>query len=269
MSSPLSKAELARIYQAIVENTSDALFYTDREGIVVWTNRASAERLGYQSPEEVMGIRAVDLYVNPRARGHMMKAVLESGRNLNFVALMKRRGGEPWYAEITCDAVRDEEGNVVGVVGVARDVTERRHHSADLHRLQEFNEMLLNTIPTCLWTVDLTGTITWVNGGLCRLARCRVGDLVERSIFEDAPAWITPAAQLLRQVIETGRVSRGEAVAFTFPDQRVVYLDLTVLPLREEGELAGAIVEAIDVTNRVRLQHELEALKKQSGGAGR
>jgi len=261
MTKPLSEAERARIHEAVLEHTSDSLFYTDAEGVIVWNNRANAERLGYEDPEDLVGTRAVDLYVNPRARGHMMKEILQTGQSRDFVALLKRVDGGSWYAGITCDAVRDAAGRVIGVVGVARDITERRHLAEDLNRLQEFNEMVLNTIPTCLWTVDLDGRITWVNGGLCRLAGCRVGDLVDRSIFDDAPDWIAAGRDRIRQVLDTGRVASAEAVERTLPDGHTVYLDLTVLPLREEGELSGAIVEAIDVTNRVRLQQELDALK--------
>ena len=82
-------------------------------------------------------------------------------------------------------------------------------------------------------------------------------------MFEGEPAWIKAGARWVRQVIDTGRVARGEAVEFNLPDGRTVYLDLTVLPLREEGELTGAIVEAIDVTNRVRLQRELDRLRRE------
>ena len=264
MARPLSRAEQARIHEAVVETTSDSLFYTDIEGVIVWSNGANARRLGYEKAEDVVGMRAVDLYVNPRARGHMMRVVLQTGRSRDFVALIKRRGGEPWYAAITCDAVRDADGKTVGVVGVARDITERRQLAEDLHRLQEFNEMVLNSIPTCLWTVDLTGTITWVNGALCQLAGCGVGDLVDRSILEDAPIWIAGGREAVQQVLDTGRVAEAKAVEHTLPDGRMVYLDLTVLPLREEGELAGAIVEAKNVTDRVNLEKELLRLKGQA-----
>jgi PAS domain S-box-containing protein len=157
--------------------------------------------------------------------------------------------------------VRDPSGRVVGIVGVARDISQRRHLAEDLHRLQEFNEMVLNSIPTCLWTVDLDGVITWVNGALCRLADCQVGDLVDRSVFEDTGAWIATGRHHVRQVLDRGRVARAKAVEHVLPDGRRVYLDLTVLPLREEGEMTGAIVEAIDATERIGLQHELEQLK--------
>jgi len=262
MPKSLSKAELARIHAAVAEKVSDSLFYTDAEGVIIWSNQANATNLGYDDPAELVGMRGVDLYVNPRARGHMMEEVLATGRSRNFVALLKRKGGEPWYAEFTCDAIRDGTGTVVGMVGVARNVSERRHLAEDLHRLQEFNEMVLNTIPACLWTVDLEGEITWVNGALCRLADCRAGDLVDRAISEDADDWLAVGCAEIRRVLDTGRVVHAEAAQHTLPDGKAIYLDLTILPLREDGELAGAIVEAINVTNRVELERKLEELKK-------
>lgn len=264
MSAPLSEAELARIHRAVAEHTSDSLFYTDADGVIRWCNRANAEGLGYRGPEELIGTRGVDLYVNPRARASMMREVLQTGRSRAFVALMRVKNGEPRYREITCDAIRDQTGRIIGMVGVARDITERRHLAEDLHHLQEFNEMVLNTIPTGLWTVDLDGRITWVNGALCRLADCRLGDLVDRSVFEDAPDWLAATRDPIKQVLDTGLPVRSRAVPHRLPGGRTVYLDLTILPLREEGELSGAIVEAVDATERVELERQLKHLKGQA-----
>lgn len=264
MAATLSEDELRRIHRAVVEYASDCLFYTNAEGVVVWSNRANAEHLGYASPDEILGMRAIDFYVNPRARGHMMKELLTAGRSQDFVALIKRRGGEPFYAEMTCDAIRDETGKVVGVVGVARDITDHRHVADDLHRLQEFNETVLNTIPTALWTVDLDGTITWTNGALCRLVGCPTSDIVDRNVLRDAPPWTAPIRDCLAVVLDRGVPSSSKGDQQRLPDGRIIHLDVTVLPLREEGELAGALVEAIDVTERVQLQEELERLRKQT-----
>jgi PAS domain S-box-containing protein len=261
MTTPLSDEDLRRIHRAVLEHASDFLFFTNPEGVILWSNPANARRLGYGGPDDLVGTRAIDLYVNPRARRDMLKELLAGGHSQAFVAQIRTRSGDPFYAEITCDVVRDDAGRIVGIVGVARDVSDRQSLAEDLRRLQEFNETVLNTIPTALWTVDLEGTITWTNGALCRLMGCPVSDLVDRNVFRDAPAWTAPIRDCIAVTLDRGIVCRSKAVENRLPDGRIVYLDITILPLREEGELAGALAEAIDVTERVELQQELTRLK--------
>jgi len=95
------------------------------EGVFTWINQAGAEILGYSSPEEVIGTRMADVYVNPDDRKELIEKLEKEGVWRDFTSYCKRKNGERFISERTCNLVRDESGKPVRIEGVFRDITER------------------------------------------------------------------------------------------------------------------------------------------------
>ena len=114
----------------ILEDVADALICADRSGVMVRWNRASYALFGY-SAEEALGSK-LDLIIPEHLRNTHWKgfdAAIKSGtlklQGRPTLTRALHKSGSKLYVEMTFALVRDANGEVLGSVAMARDVTER------------------------------------------------------------------------------------------------------------------------------------------------
>jgi diguanylate cyclase (GGDEF)-like protein/PAS domain S-box-containing protein len=129
----------------------------DRDGRVIYANRAWKERLGY-SDTEIMNMRFQE-FVHPEERGRIAKLVERAVRGENFVGLpvkLLKKTGETVFVEADV-AWRFQDGKAIASRAIFHDVTERlerdRQIAAYQLQLQEANTQL----QLLASTDDLTG----------------------------------------------------------------------------------------------------------------
>ena len=120
----------SQLADRILDQIADAVVYADRSGAIVRWNEASTALFGYAA-DEALG-QSLDLIIPEHLRAAhwrgfetaMTKGVMKlQGRPTLTRALHK--SGLKLYVEMTFAIVRDREGDVLGSVAMARDVTER------------------------------------------------------------------------------------------------------------------------------------------------
>lgn len=119
-----------RLADWILEQTTDALIYADRQGVILRWNAAAASLFGYSAPQAVG--QSLDLIIPEHLRAAHWKGFDEAmargtGRLAGRPTLTRalRKDGGKLYVEMTFAVVKDDAGAVVGSVAIARDVTER------------------------------------------------------------------------------------------------------------------------------------------------
>lgn len=124
-------------YRQIFDNVHEGIIQVTPEGRVLAVNRAGAAIFGFHSPEEMLATvtRAGEqLYVNPERRREMMRHLERHGLVRDFRSEMRRRDGSAIWVAKTLRRVADEQGSVVMIEGMFRDVSTQRR--AELQLLQ-------------------------------------------------------------------------------------------------------------------------------------
>ncbi|KXK25643.1 MAG: hypothetical protein UZ01_03227 [Candidatus Brocadia sinica] len=119
--------ESERHYRELLNSLREGIYQCEptEDGVFTWINQAGAEILGYNSPEEVIGTRVKDVYVNPNDRKELIVKLEKEGVWREFTSYCKRKNGERFISERTSTFERDESGNPIRITGVFRDITER------------------------------------------------------------------------------------------------------------------------------------------------
>lgn len=119
--------ESERHHRQLLNSLREGIYQCEptEDGVFTWINQSGAEILGYGSPEEVIGTRVKDVYVNPDDRKELVEKLEKEGVWRDFTSYCKRKNGERFISERTCNLVRDENGKAVRIEGVFRDITER------------------------------------------------------------------------------------------------------------------------------------------------
>ena len=137
----------------------------DVEGVFTWVNQAGAEMFGYKSPEEMIGTKVKDIYVNPDDRKKLVEKLSTDGAWKGFVSFCKRKNGERFYTERTSSLITDDKGKPIRIEGIFRDITERKKLEEELQASERHHRQLLNSLKEGIYQCEPTeeGVFTWIN----------------------------------------------------------------------------------------------------------
>ncbi len=135
------------------------------DGVFTWINQAGAEILGYNTPEEVLGVKVETIYTDLKDRKKLVEKLEKDGVWKGFVSHCKKSNGEQFYMERTSNMVRDENGKPILIFGVFRDITKRKHLEEELHASEKQHKALLNSISDGVYQCKpgIDGVFTYIN----------------------------------------------------------------------------------------------------------
>jgi PAS domain S-box-containing protein len=128
--------ENLRLIRAGIEVSSQAITITDPEGRHSYHNRAFARMFGYRAAELTEPLAQVALYAD-QAVGRAVFDAIMHGRAWQGEADMVAKDGRYVPVEVRADAIRDERGQLIGLIGVHMDITERRQLEWQLRQAQK------------------------------------------------------------------------------------------------------------------------------------
>ncbi len=128
--------ESHRLLNSVIEGTSDAVFGKDKDGRYIMINSAGARIVG-QTPPEVLGKTDAELFSEDSARrvNELDRRIMASEQPHTTEETMTAQGVTRIYLS-TKGALRDEQGNVTGLVGIARDITELKRMEEQFRQSQ-------------------------------------------------------------------------------------------------------------------------------------
>jgi two-component system cell cycle sensor histidine kinase/response regulator CckA len=123
-----------------VEQSADAIFITNSEGIIEYVNPAFEMLTGY-SLKEVTG-RTSSILKSGEQAPVLYREVWESIRSGNAgrsIVVNRKKNGEVYYVDESISAIRDAEGRIANFVSNGRDFTERLRLEAQLLQSQKMD----------------------------------------------------------------------------------------------------------------------------------
>jgi PAS domain S-box-containing protein len=189
-----------RTFRMLVESVTDyAIFMLDPDGYVANWN-PGAERIKGYSRTEIVGEHFSRFYTNDDRLAGVPQQALATARSqgrFEQESWRVRKDGSRFWASVVIDAIRDEQGQIVGFAKVTRDMTERR---ALEERLRQSQKM------------DALGQLT---GGIAHdfnnLLTVFMGSLEVLSRWLSVPRNVQPPSRVTRAVAAAKDASRRAA----------------------------------------------------------
>jgi len=124
-------------YKELVESTLDGVYQMDADDKFVLMNPAGARMFGYESPDEIIGRKGLDYWRDPGDRD-VFRAELKIKKSVSAYHMrLKKKNGEPIDVETSSTIKEDGNGVFLGMEGILRNVTERKHLEAQLRHAQK------------------------------------------------------------------------------------------------------------------------------------
>jgi PAS domain S-box-containing protein len=276
-----AEADLRRaadLQSAILNNTTYTVISTDEKGIITSINPAGQKALGYAA-EECVGKLAPTVFHDAgetaeRARifSKELGVTIEPGfevyvararRNLpnEYEWTYVRKDGSRFPVLLSVTALRDSHGKVIGFLGLANDITERKQAEEALQRSEQKFATIFHGSPVALSVSEYdTGRLVEVNEAMLRLARATSRDALIGRTSLDFGFAMEQRKKLLEALERFGHVDRFEIEARRLNGEPFV-AEVSVSPYELDGK-RFLLSNVVDITERSKAREEIQRLNK-------
>jgi PAS domain S-box-containing protein len=194
-------------YEFMVESAHDAIFFKDRQSRYIIANKKTLESFG-MSREQVIGKSDYEIMPEKEQAKQNIdddQVVFKTGKPKEIIKEMTGANGEKrWFQAIKVPQF-DENGEVVGLIGIARDITEHKKAENALRDSEEKHKSMIELAPDAIIVVNKFGVIVSCNGAAQKISGYSKDELVGRhftklGVFKpkDIPKYLSMFVKVLK-----------------------------------------------------------------------
>jgi len=256
-------------FRLLVQSIVDyAIYMLDPNGRVTSWN-AGAERIKGFKADEIVGKHFSEFYTEEDKAVGLPEKVLETARRegkFEGEGWRVRKDGSRFWASVVIDAIKADDGELVGFAKITRDMTDKREaQQALLEAERGFRLLVQGVTDYAIYMLDPRGRVTNWNAGAQRIKGYAPGEIIGQHFSrfytpEDLEADVPGTA--LRTARETGRY---EAEGWRMRKDGSRFWASVVLDAihDEQGELIGFAKVTRDMTEKREAQLRVEESREQ------
>ena len=259
-------------YQVTLDAIGDAVLTTDPDGLITYMNPV-AETLTGWSEAEALGKRLEEVFriINEETRKpseQPVRKVIDTGlvRGLANHTVLIAKDGSELPMDDSAAPVWGEDGELVGVVMIFRDISERRRSEHVIDAAKEFAESIVTTVREPMLVLNADLHVRSANRAFYETFQVKPPETENRSVYELGDGqWDIPALRkLLEEIIPHNSSFEDFEVEHDFETigQRTMLLNARRFP--PEGKWELILLAIADITERRRLEREREDLLKSA-----
>jgi PAS domain S-box-containing protein len=169
----------------------DAVFFKDGNGTFLRINRVLASWYGLDDPAQAAGKSEADFYPQEFARTTVEseRLLLKTGTPLiDQEEKITGRDGKTHWVSTSKIPLRDLKGEVVGILGVSRDIKGVKRAERQTRDSDALYQSLIESLPQCIFRKDSDGRYVYVNQRLCALFGLTPEQFLGKTDFDVNPA---------------------------------------------------------------------------------
>lgn len=263
--------EAVRFQAQVLDTTRESIIATNPAGKIIYMNRFASEQFRIKA-EEAIGVDIIEVTVpnTSRQQAEEIMEALRRGESWTGEFIANRRDGSTFPIRASNTPLFNDAGELIAIVGVARDMTE--HHASEraLRESEERYRAAFNQAAIGVCQIKFDGTFTRVNPRLCELLGYTANELLQLK-FSD----ITYPADLARSVQLVAELSQEQLDSFAIDkryvrkDGVVIWAVSTVSLMRDEnGKPQGLIAVVEDISARKAAEEKLRFQAQMLDSAG-
>ena len=254
-----------------LESISECVSITDENNIILYVNDSFAKTYGYKR-EGLIGQHISIVQPSSAISRNIQNEILDFTNSGGWKGeiLNKRRDGTGFPVYLSTSVVKDLENKPIALIGVATDITERKHAEEALRESELLFQTLAQNSPVGIFRTREDGYTTYVNPKWCQLsmmtAEEALGDGWLKAVHPDDKDWLFDG---WKSATDKKRSSVTE-YRFIRPDGTTAWVMGQAIPeLNSNGQIEGYVGTITDITNIKLYEHELIKAKETAENSER
>ncbi|GEM_PF-882083 len=245
---------------AIISTIPDKIWLKDKDGIYLMCNSAYERFLG-ASKEEIIGKTDYDFVTKEQGdffRQKDAEAMVAGTMCINEEEVFQNNGQYAFLETRKVPVYNDK--TLIGILGIGRDITERKKSELILDEIRQRLHYLIQSIPDPVWMKDVNGNFLACNHGVERLFNTKEEDIIGKDDYDFfEPELAEFYRNKDRAAVEADYVRINEEL-WTFRDNgEQALMETRKVPVKSaDGTLLGTIGVARDITERKKIEEKLK-----------
>jgi len=245
----------------LIEYAPDAIYINDLKGNFIDGNKQAEKLTGYKRDELVgksfLKVGLLPKRYVPKAMKALTRNVLGKKTGPDEFELT-RKDGTRVPVEVSTFPVK--RGGKVEVIGIARDITERKRIEEALGRSEEKYRNIVELAPDSIMTLDLKGVITSVNTASTRMSGYSQDEFVGKHFSKMGPIRARDIPKYLKMLPSTlrGKVPKPFEITYHRKNGTLGFGEVHMSLMKEGGKATGIQAIMRDITERKRMDDELK-----------
>ena len=256
------------IYRTLLDNLPQNIFLKDRNSVYLSCNENYARALKIKT-EEIAGKTDYEFYPKELAEKYRAddKRIVESGK-VEEIEEKYIQEGKEFIVKTVKTPIKDEQGSVIGILGIFWDITERKKAEGKRLDALEMREKITEGLNEGILLIDRNFKILWANRKQKEQSGQIVGEYCYRATHRmDIPC---QSPHDICPVVEVLKTGKPVTVTHTHFDRQgnEVFVEVTACPVRDKtGEITQFVHVTRDITERRRAEDELKKMLQWQQGA--
>jgi PAS domain S-box-containing protein len=250
-----------QLLRMLIDLLPEIFYIKDLNGRFLVANEALAKHFGKETPSQILGLSDGDFYPAELAARYRAKEVKVFGGEplIDHEDKSVSPGGREGTFLTTKVPFRDSQGRIQGLVGIGRDITERKQAEETIVHERQLLRTLIDLLPETFYIKDLDSRFLVANEALAK----HFGKETASQILGLSDGDFYPAELAARYRAEEVKVFGGEPLidhegeGFSSDGQECTFLT-TKVPFRDsQGRIQGLVGIGRDITERKRAAEAL------------
>jgi PAS domain S-box-containing protein len=255
--------QVLALFRTIVESSDDAILTKTLHGVVTSWNPGAERMFGYAAAE-MIGQHITKIFPPERLdeEAEFLGRLARGEHIEHYETVRVRKDGRLINISVSLSPLRKSDGDIVGVVKIARDITDRRRAEAEAAQQREWFRVTLGSIGDAVIATNLQARIIFMNPVAEALTGWRQEDATHRpltDVFDIVNEQTRgpvedPVTRVLREGTTTGLANSTVLIR---RDGSEVPIDDSAAPIREQdGNVVGVVLVFHDIGERRRADAE-------------
>jgi PAS domain S-box-containing protein len=255
--------ERLRLAESAVKASVSAIGITDLNANLIYVNPAHADIFGYDSPEEMLGKNVISLFKEVDEVKDEIETSLATGGATMVEAVLKRKDGTEFVAEIRASTIMDAQGKPMGLTASIVDITERKRAEEALRESEERYRAVIEGAHDMIQSVALDGSINFVNQAWLDALGYSKADLPKLNLAKVIHPDCLPHCQELFARVLKGEPVHNVQTTFLTKDGREILVEGNAAPRYIGDKVVATQGIFRDITERKRMEQQLQEKNEQ------
>jgi PAS domain S-box-containing protein len=243
---PKDAEEAMRFQAHLLDTVEQAVIATDLNGTITYWNRYAVKLYGWTAAEAVgRNIMEVTPALTTYNQAAEIMSSLSAGKAWSGEFVVRRRDGTTFPALVTDTPIHDEEGTLIGTVGVSVDITERKKLEQELRaraeELAEANRLKDEFLATL--SHELRTPLTAVMGWAVMLCEGTLDETMQAHALKVIMRNAEAQQHLIEEVLDVSRIITGKLRLDVRPVELIHIIEAAIETVQPAAEAKSIQLE--------------------------